>query len=209
MVKQQQQAIDARLNEAFKSYIADRIEELTMEKYDTVAQALDEIANDFGNDPSEILYEAVQYVNTFGGFSVDTNRNRKRFAQVLKNTALEAYGAAAIGFGGKTPKQKYNLRGITKQTVLKGKKLTEYRKVLRQAIDNYISYLEGKSGGINVFSVETNLPKKMLRAPIKHIQTALDQHGGTAIGHILLNDQKEFAKRVLKARLNKVDTKKK
>lgn len=181
-----------------------------MEKYDTAAQALDEIANDFGNDPSEILYEALTRVNTYLGSGPEMLMNmsrqqekevRKMFAQVLKNTA--------IGFGGKTPKQKYNLRGITKQTVLKGKKLTEYRKVLRQAIDNYISYLEGKSGGINVFSVETNLPKKMLRAPIKHIQTALDQHGGTAIGHILLNDQKEFAKRVLKARLNKVDTKKK
>lgn len=126
-------------------------------------------------------------------------------------TAIKNRRTAIKNRQGKRKKsQKYNLRGITKQTVLKGKKLTEYRKVLRQAIDNYISYLEGKKGGgINVFSVDTSLPKKMLRAPIKEIQIALDQHGGTAIGHILLNDQKEFAKRVLKARLNKVDTKKK
>lgn len=179
-----------------------------MEKYNTVAQALDEITNDFGNDSSQILYEALSDDLVMNMSRQQEKEVRKMFAQVLRGYLIGIAMTEMPGFG--VQRQKYNLRGITKQTVLKGKKLTEYRKVLRQAIDNYISYLEGKKGGgINVFLVETNLPKKMLRAPIKEIQTALSQHGGTAIGYILLNDQKEFAKRVLKARLNKVDTKKK
>ena len=167
-----------------------------MEKYDTAGQALEEIANDFGNDPSEILYEALS-----DDLVMNMSRQQEKEVRAMFADTLSGF---LTSFS-----QKSNLRGINKQTVLKGKKLTEYRKVLRQAIDNYISYLEGKTGGINLFSRDTKLANKMLKASIKEIQTALDQHGGTAIGHVLLNDQKDFAKRVLKARLNKVDTEKK
>jgi predicted transcriptional regulator len=165
-----------------------------MEKYSTAAQALDEIANDFGNDPSEILYEALS-----DDLMMNMSRQQEKEVRAMFADTLSGF---LVSFS-------QHLRGINKQTILKGKKLTEYRKVLRQAIDNYINYLEGKTGGINLFSRDTKLADKILRAPIKEIQTALNQHGGTAIGYVLLNDQKDFAKRVLKARLNKVDTEKK
>jgi len=80
---------------------------------------------------------------------------------------------------------------------LKGKELTEYRKVLSQVIDNYISYLESR------MLLDDADVDAMLQQPFKGIQEALDrfQYGGTAI---LLDDQKEFAKKAFKDRLNKV-----